>query len=43
MYNKLSNSGRFKKTGEYMKDLQIETEKQRLIEEEILNELVYVD
>ena len=43
MYNKLSNSERFKKTGEFIKDLQIETEKQRLIEEEILNELVYVD
>ena len=43
MYNKLSNSERFKKTGEFMKDLQIETEKQRLIEEEILNELVYID
>ena len=43
MYNKLSNSERFKKTGNFMKDLQIETEKQRLIEEEILNELVYVD
>ena len=43
MYNKLSNSERFKKTGNYIKDLQIETEKQRLIEEEILNELVYID
>ena len=42
-YNKLSKSERFKKTGEFMKDLQIETEKQRLIEEEILNEIVYVD
>ena len=43
MYNKLSNFERFKKTGNFIKDLQIETEKQRLIEEEILNELVYVD
>ena len=43
MYNKLSKAERFKKTGEFMKDLQIETEKQRLIEEEILNELVYID
>ena len=43
MYNKLSQSERFKKTGDFLKDLQIETEKQRLIEEEILNELVYVD
>ena len=43
MYNKLSKSERFKKTGDFMKDLQIETEKQKLIEEEILTELVYVD
>lgn len=43
MYEKLSASERFKKTGDFMKDLQLETEKKRLIEEEILNELVYVD
>lgn len=43
MYEKLSASERFQKTGDFMKDLQIETEKKRLIEEEILNELVYVD
>lgn len=43
MYEKLSASERFQKTGNFMKDLQIETEKKRLIEEEILNELVYVD
>ena len=43
MYNKLSKSERFKKTGDFMKDLQMETEKQKLIEEEILTELVYVD
>ena len=43
MYNKLSKSERFKKTGDFIKDLQMETEKQKLIEEEILNELVYVD
>ena len=43
MYNKLSKSDQYKKTGDFMKDLQIETEKQKLIEEEILNELVYVD
>lgn len=42
MYAKLSASERFQKTGEFMKDLNIETEKKRLIEEEILNELVYV-
>ena len=43
MYNELSKSERFKKTGDFIKDLQMETEKQKLIEEEILNELVYVD
>ena len=43
MYNKLSKSERFKKTGNFMKDLKIETEKQKLIEEEILTELVCVD
>ena len=43
MYNKLSNSQKFSKTGEYVHDLQVETEKQRIIEEEILNEIVYVD
>ena len=43
MYNKLSNSPKFSKTGEYVHDLQVETEKQRIIEEEILNEIVYID
>ena len=43
MYEKLSNSPMFSKTGEYVHDLQVETEKQRIIEEEILNEIVYVD
>lgn len=43
MYAKLSASDAFKKTGDFMHDLQIETEKKRLIDEEILNELVYVD
>ena len=43
MYNKFSVIERFKKTGDFIKDLQIETEKQRLIEEEILISLVYVD
>ncbi len=42
MYAKLSASEQFKKTGDFLKDLQIETEIQRRIEEEILNELVYV-
>ena len=43
MYNKFSVLERFKKTGDFIKDLQIETEKQRLIEEEILISLVYID
>lgn len=43
MYEKLSASERYQKTGDFMKDLQNETEKKRLIEEEIMNELVYVD
>lgn len=43
LYEKLSKSEQFKRTGEFMKDLQLETEKKRIIEQEILNELVYVD
>ena len=42
MYEKLSKSEQFKKTGDFMRDLQVETEIKRRIEEEILNELVYV-
>ena len=42
LYVKLSASERFKKTGEYIKDVQLETEKQRLIEEEIYNEIIYI-
>ena len=42
LYGKLSASERFKKTGEYIKDVQIEAEKQRFIEEEIYNEIIYV-
>ena len=41
MYDKLSKSERFKKTGDFIKDLQIETEIKGIIETEILNELVY--
>ena len=41
MYAKLSKSERFKKTGDFIKDLQIETEIKGIIETEILNELVY--
>lgn len=42
MYAKLSASEQFKKTGDFIKDLQIETEIQNRIDEEILNELIYV-
>ena len=42
MYAKLSASPQFKKTGEFMKDLQIEAEIKNRIDEEILNELIYV-
>jgi hypothetical protein len=43
LYEKLSNSERFKRTGDFMKDLQLETEKKRTIEQEILDTLVYVN
>lgn len=42
MYEKLSKSERFKKTGDFMHDLHVESEIKSRIEEEILNELVYV-
>lgn len=42
MYEKLSSDERFKRTGDYIKDVQLENEKKRLIEEEILNEIIYV-
>ncbi len=43
MYSKLSKEDRFKKTGNYLEDLRIETEMEKIIEEEILTSLVYVD
>lgn len=43
MYKKLSKYPDYKRTGVFMKDLAIEREKKRLIEEEILNEIVYVE
>lgn len=43
MYEKLSASEQFKKTGDFMHDLYAESEIKRRIEEEILNELVYAD
>ena len=42
MYEKLSQSDKYRKTGDFMHDLQVEEEKRRIIEEEILNEIVYV-
>ena len=42
MYAKLSKSERFKKTGNFLKDLQIETEIRNIIHTEIMNEIVYV-
>ncbi|MCD8372994.1 MAG: TnpV protein [Clostridia bacterium] len=42
MYAKLSKDERYKRTGNFMEDLHRESEIKQLIEEEILNELVYV-
>ena len=42
MYAKLSASPQFKKTGDFVKDLRHETEIQHRIQEEIMNELIYV-
>ena len=41
LYEKLSVSDRFRKTGDFLHDLCVEEEKRRIIEEEILNEIVY--
>lgn len=42
MYEKFSKEERFKKSADFMENLKRETEMQRLIEEEILNEIVNV-
>lgn len=42
MYEKFSKEERFRKSEDFMENLKRETEMQRLIEEEILNEIVYV-
>lgn len=42
MYKKLMADERYKRTGEFMEDYRRQTEVQRLIEEQILSELVYV-
>ena len=43
MYARLSKDERYRRTGDFMEDYRRQTEIQRLIEEEILSELVYVD
>lgn len=43
MYEKLSKDERYKQTGNYLEDVRHREEIHRLIEEEILNEIVYVD
>ena len=43
IYEKLSKSEQFRKTGDFTKDLQLQTEMQKIIEQEILTEIVYVD
>lgn len=42
MYEKFSKEERFKKSADFMENMKRETEMQRLIEEEILNEIVYL-
>ena len=42
MYEKFSKEERFKKSADFMENMKRETEMQRLIEEEILNEIVYI-
>ena len=42
MYEKFSKEERFKKSEDFMENLKRETEMRQLIEEEILNEIVYV-
>lgn len=42
LYAKLFNAERFRKTGNFIKDLQIETEIKNLIHTEIMNSLVFV-
>ena len=42
MYEKFSKEERFKRSADFMENLKRETEMRQLIEEEILNEIVYV-
>ena len=43
MYAKLSASGKYQKNGDFLHDLQVETEIRNRIETEILNEIVYAN
>ena len=43
MRGKLLNNARYKRTGNFMEDYRRQTEVNRLIEQEILSELVYAD
>lgn len=43
MYARLSKDERYRRTGDFMEDYRRQAEMQRLIEEEVLSELVYVD
>lgn len=43
MYARLSKDERYRRTGNFMEDYRRQAEMQRLIEEEVLSELVYVD
>ena len=42
LYEKFSKEERFRRSGDFMENLKRETEMRQLIEEEILNEIVYV-
>ena len=42
MYEKLSKMEKYRKTGDFMHDLRVQEEMHCVIEEEILNEIVYV-
>ena len=43
MFARLSQDERYKRTGDFVEDYRRQTAIQKLIEEEILNELVYVN
>lgn len=43
IYEKLSKMEKYRKMGEFMHDLRVQEEMHRVIEEEILHEIVFVD